>query len=503
MLEAPKDMRTAMAEVLAIPAWRSPDMKMLQGLSLQEITSDSREVKPGVAFAAFRGEGRDGRDFIPDAVARGASAILWDAQGFQWRSEWQVPNAAVPDLKSMIGAIASNIYGRPSEKLWIVGVTGTNGKTSSSTWIAESLDNLGRRSAVIGTLGNGLVGKLATSIHTTPDAIRLQRLFAEFVNQGVSSVAMEASSHGLVQGRVNGVAFDVALFTNLSRDHLDYHGDMVSYGAAKAKLFAMPGLRHAVINIDDQFGEMLTEFLEDSALPITTYGIDGGDVAGLNLDISASGIRMDVVWHDQLVPLASTLLGAFNAHNILGVIGVLLASGVSLDDAVREAAELQPVPGRLQQLGGKNQPTVAIDYAHTPDALEKVLKTLRPVVAEGHRLICVFGCGGDRDRGKRPQMGAVVAELADVVIVTSDNPRTESPDAIIDDIVAGITAQNFNVIEDREEAIQQAIQMAVPGDVVLLAGKGHETYQEIQGVRRPFSDLDIASRLLATKGTPV
>jgi len=492
-----KNTRGSLAQILlGEKVSHRPDPALLQGLPMTDITTDSREVKPGVAFAAFPGGSRDGRDFISDAIARGASAILWEPEGFQWRSEWQVPHAPIHDLQLAVGHIASDLYGNPSEKLWVVGVTGTNGKTSSSHWVAHALDKLGRRSAVIGTLGNGLVGEIVEGTHTTPDAVRMQWLLADFVRQGASCVAMEASSHGLNQGRVNGVAFDVALFTNLSRDHLDYHGDMLSYGAAKAKLFAMQGLKHAVVNIDDKFGEALAEILEETDIPLTTYGIDRGNLAGQNLQISANGIRMDVTYFDEQVELISPVLGVFNAQNLLGAIGVLLASGVPLRAAVETAGTLRPVPGRLQQLGGDQQPVVAIDYAHTPDALEKVLKTLRPIVAPGRRLICVFGCGGDRDRGKRPQMGAVATELAHVVIVTSDNPRTENPHAIIDDIVAGITAQNFSVVEDRAQAIQQAIGMAQAGDVVLLAGKGHETYQEIQGVRHSFSDVEIASLLL-------
>jgi len=500
MLE--KDLRAAMVEVFAQPIWREPDMASLQPLQLRTIVSDSREVTPGAAFAAFPGAGGDGRDYIADAIARGASAVLWEAQNFQWRNEWQVPHMPIVDLKSAVGPIVSELYGKPSEQLFVVGVTGTNGKTSSSTWVAQAFESLGKRSAIIGTLGNGFVDNVIEGTHTTPDAVHLQQLLADFLKQGAGCVAMEASSHGLNQGRVNGVAFDVALFTNLSRDHLDYHGDMVNYGAAKAKLFAMPGLQHGVVNINDQFGEMLAEVLEDVGLPLITFGIGRGDVAGMNPEIHAGGIHMDVTWRDQQVALHSSLLGAFNAHNLLGVIGVLLAGGVSLQDAVNAAASLRPVPGRLQRLGSNGGPTVAIDYAHTPDALEKVLKTLRPVVNANHRLICVFGCGGDRDRGKRPQMGAVVAELADVVIITSDNPRSESPYAIIDDIVAGIVRQNFDVIEDREQAIRRAIEIAGPGDVVLVAGKGHETYQEIKGVRRPFSDVDIASKALAEKDVP-
>ena len=512
-MNAGNAMRDAIAEALAQPAWMSPDVSCVATLAIRDLTSDSREARPGVAFAAFPGEGRDGRSFIPDAIARGTPAVLWQKEDFQWNAEWRVPNAGIPQLKSAIGPIASHVYGRPSETLWVVGVTGTNGKTSCSTWVAQALIRLSRRAALIGTLGNGLVGdnglvasgltaSLAAATHTTPDAIRLQCLLAEFLRLGADTVVMEASSHGLQQGRVNGTVFDVALFTNLSRDHLDYHGSMVNYGAAKARLFAMPGLKHAVVNVDDEFGALLAACLADKPLAVTTYGIDHGDLRAENVRLASDGIHADVVWQGRREPLASPLLGSFNVSNLLGVIGTLMASGIPLRDAVRAAAGLRPVPGRLQQLGGGDEPTVAIDYAHTPDALEKVLDTLRPVVAGGGRLICVFGCGGDRDRGKRPIMGAITVARADLAIVTSDNPRTESPRTIIDDIVAGITTGNFEVIEDREQAIFRAIGTAQAGDVVLIAGKGHESYQEVQGVRHAFSDLDVATRALAMKAAP-
>ncbi len=501
------DMQDALAQALATPAWSPPDAALFSGLPIADITPDSREVKPGVAFAAFPGEGRDGRAFIAEAIARGASAILWEPRDFHWPAEWQIANAPVPQLKLAVGAIASEVYGHPSQRLWAMGVTGTNGKTTCSTWIAQAMQQSGRRPALIGTLGYGLVGAdrnepLEAASHTTPDAVRLQRLLAGFVRQGADCLAMEASSHGLAQGRVNGVAFDVAVFTNLSRDHLDYHGDMVRYAAAKAKLFAMPGLQHAVINIDDEFGVLLVEVLAPTSLPIISYGIGQGDLAGENVHFSAEGIRMNVLYQGERVALTSRLLGTFNAHNLLAVIGALIASGIGLADAVAAASRLLPVAGRLELIGGGGVPVVSIDYAHTPDALDKVLKSLRPIVPSGGRLICVFGCGGDRDRGKRPQMGAIATELADFVVVTSDNPRNESAQAIIEDILAGITAQTYRVVEDRAEAISRAIEMAAPRDVVLLAGKGHETYQDIGGVRHPFSDLELASRALGKRVKP-
>lgn len=495
-----KDMRGALSEVLLRPQTSPPELDFPEGFLGKRIISDSREIQPGDTFAAFLGEGSsDGRDFIADAIAKGAHSVLWDEENFAWKNEWSIPNLPISNLKLLTGVIASQVYKNPSTDMWVVGTTGTNGKTSCTTWIAQAFESIGKHAAVIGTLGNGVVNNVIPGTHTTPSATHIQALLKEFADKDVKVISLETSSHGLLQGRVSGIDFDVALFTNLSRDHLDYHGDMVSYGAAKAKLFAMPGLKHAVINIDDLFGEALTEVLEETNLPVITYGMEHADLAGVDLNLSASGISMMVAWKEQKVLLESPLIGAFNAYNLLGVIGVLLASNVSLEKAVETASKLQAVPGRLQRFAGGNQPVAVVDYAHTPDALEKVLKTLRPIVAPHHRLICLFGCGGDRDRGKRPQMGAVAAELADLIIVTSDNPRSESPSDIIDDIIAGATTQNLIVIEDRKEAIRQAIAAAEPGDVVLLAGKGHETYQEIHGVRTPFSDIDIASSALAEK----
>jgi UDP-N-acetylmuramoyl-L-alanyl-D-glutamate--2,6-diaminopimelate ligase len=497
-------MQAAVDRALTQPAWQPEDPALFDSLAvpITELTADSRDVRAGVSFAAFPGGRQDGRDFIAQAIAAGANAVLWERAGFAWRQEWRVPNVPLAGLRERLGAIASLKYGKPSERLWVVGVTGTNGKTSCSTWVAQALTRLGKKAAVIGTLGNGLVGEGGSELdqptHTTPDAIRLQKLFARFADAGADCVVMEVSSHGLEQGRVNGTAFDVALFTNLSRDHLDYHGDMASYAAAKARLFAMPGLKAAVINVDDEFGKLLAQSLRRSAVQVISYGIGSGDLSAARLELTG-GIGMDVAYGNDRLPLSSGLLGAFNAANLLGVIGVLLASGVTLAAAVQVASELVPVAGRLQQLGGGEQPLVAIDYAHTPDALEKVLAALRPVVTPGGRLICVFGCGGDRDRGKRPIMGEIAARLADIAIVTSDNPRSEAPGVIIDEIVVGMEGSKFEVEVDRKQAIFNAIGRARPGDVVLVAGKGHEPYQEIQGVRHPFSDVEVAGKALSER----
>ncbi|MCC6472874.1 MAG: UDP-N-acetylmuramoyl-L-alanyl-D-glutamate--2,6-diaminopimelate ligase, partial [Burkholderiales bacterium] len=315
---------------------------------------------------------------------------------------------------------------------------------------------------------------------------------------GASGVAMEVSSHGLVQGRVAGAKFDVALFTNLTRDHLDYHGDMDGYFAAKARLFDWPGLRHAVVNVDDAWGRRLVECLAGRDLKILTYGLGDAHIAGHRLDLHRMGLRLEIETPWGSAAIESALMGAYNAANLLGVLGVLLASDVPLDDALPVLRTLEPVPGRMQTLGGADAPLVVVDYAHTPDALAQVLRALRAHLGGG-TLTCVFGCGGERDRGKRPQMGAVASELADRVVLTSDNPRSEEPQAILADIAAGATGP-FEVEPDRARAIAAAIAAASAGDVVLIAGKGHETHQEIAGVRHPFSDVAVARAALA-RGT--
>ena len=472
------------------------------GVPVERITSDSRRVRPGDAFAAYRGLRKDGRQFIADAIKRGAGAILWDTEGFSWNREWKLPHLPVENLRGRLGFIADLVYGHPSRDLWAVGVTGTNGKTSCSHWVAAGLDSAGRRAALIGTLGNGPWGALGPATHTTPDAAELHAMLREYRNAGMQAVAMEVSSHGLDQGRVNGVAFDIALFTNLSRDHLDYHGTMAAYGAAKARLFAWPSLRVSVINTDDAFGQSLIDGARSRARKVLTYGFGTADIVGTRLTATHAGLAFAVETPWGRGEIHTRLVGAFNASNLLGVLGVLLVSGVPLEAALAFLAAAEAPPGRMQRLGGAGAPLVVVDYAHTPDALEKVLTSLRPAVAAGGALVCVFGCGGERDRGTRPEMGRVAARLADRVIVTSDNPRSEEPDVIASDIVHGIRDtgnRRYTVELDRASAIAMAIGEAKTGDVVLLAGKGHETYQERAGVQYPFLDAEHAARALASR----
>jgi UDP-N-acetylmuramoyl-L-alanyl-D-glutamate--2,6-diaminopimelate ligase len=465
-----------------------------QGAMIERLSSDSRRCAPGVAFLAYPGEKADGRAHIGDALARGASAVIWEQDDFHWQQDWKRPNVAVRGLKQHAGMLAHEFYGRPSEALWVCGVTGTNGKTSCSQWIAAALARHGTKAGVIGTLGCGFPGALAPLLNTTPDALETHFLLKSFKDQDAKAAAMEVSSHGLVQGRVNGVRIACALFTNLSHDHLDYHGSMQAYGAAKARLFDAPGLECAVLNLDDEFGVELSRRLAGRVRTIgyslapQTAPVDEYLVADSQLNVDSSWGR---------AALRVPVLGRFNVSNALGVLGCLVASGIDFVEAAELLASLPPVPGRMQPIG--EQPLVVIDYAHTPDALDNVLRALRPVAeARGGRLAVVFGAGGDRDPSKRAPMGAIAGRLADRVLVTSDNPRGEDPAAIILQIEKGI-AREHGVEVDRARAIQQAIRESNDADVVLIAGKGHETYQEIAGRRSHFSDEEQARAALTER----
>ncbi|MBU9613333.1 UDP-N-acetylmuramoyl-L-alanyl-D-glutamate--2,6-diaminopimelate ligase [Burkholderia multivorans] len=477
-----------------------------------QLHADTRSLRAGDVFVAYAVDGADNRAFIADALARGAAAVLYQPEGLA-----ATPNApvalAVPALDQLAGEIASGWYGDPSDGLLAIGVTGTNGKTSCTQWIAAALTALHQPCAIIGTLGSGMPGHLVPTGFTTPDAPQLQRSLAQLRDGGAQAVAMEVSSHALHQGRVNGTAFDIAVFTNLTQDHLDYHRTFEAYEAAKAKLFAWRGLRAAVVNRDDAAGRRLLEKLAGRVRTIA-YGIGDAqqapdadrELVALDVRATATGtaFRLRSSWGDADVEVGT--LGTFNVSNLLAVLGALLAANVPFDAALAEIARLEPVNGRMQRLGGRlqnDEPLVVIDYAHTPDALEKTLDALRPIaVARGGRLICMFGCGGDRDATKRPLMGAIAERLADDVVVTSDNPRSEDPQAIIDQIVAGMTAPDrARRIEDRASAILQAVRGAAREDVVVLAGKGHEATQEIMGKKRAFSDQDHARLALAARAT--
>jgi UDP-N-acetylmuramoyl-L-alanyl-D-glutamate--2,6-diaminopimelate ligase len=462
-------------------------------------------------FLAYAVEGADNRPFIDNAIERGAAAVLVQPENFSGAID-PATMFAVPALNELAGPIASGWYGDPSDAMLVAGVTGTNGKTSCSQWIAAALTALGKRCAVIGTLGSGMPGQLVQTGFTTPDAPQLQRSLAQLRDAGARAIAMEVSSHALHQGRVNGTSFDIAVFTNLTQDHLDYHGTFASYEAAKARLFDWPGLRCAVINRDDEAGRRLIANVKGKVRTIA-YGLEAREDAPADAVLQASNVRAMATgsafhltsdWGNADVEVAT--LGAFNVSNLLGVLGALLAADVPFEAALAELQKLEPVNGRMQRLGGRlqnDEPLVVIDYAHTPDALEKTLEALRPMAqARGGALVCMFGCGGDRDATKRPLMGAIAQKLADGVIVTSDNPRSEEPAAIIDQIVAGMQdTSKVRRIEDRASAILQAIRHAAREDVIVLAGKGHEATQEIMGKKRAFSDQDHARLALAARAT--
>jgi UDP-N-acetylmuramoyl-L-alanyl-D-glutamate--2,6-diaminopimelate ligase len=473
---------------------------------------DSREVRAGDAFVALEGTRQHGITFAPMALARGAVAVLAERPVLAAASAPAVlhqeielkrhepaggPTVWVDALREKLGPIASRFFGDPSAAMTVIGVTGTNGKTSTVHLLAQALHRAGHAVATIGTLGAGLAGEVAAGARTTPDAIAVQGLLATFRDKGATHVAMEVSSHALDQGRINAVAFDLAVFTNLTRDHLDYHGTMQAYGHAKERLFAWPGLDAAIINVDDPFGRALAMRAREN-LAVVRFGIerDDADLVASAIATGTSGLdfHLRTPWGEG--GITTRLLGRFNVSNLLAVAACLGRLGLSFD-AIRDAlAQLEPVSGRMNRLGGDNAlPLVVVDYAHTPDALEQALTSLR---AHAHgTLICVFGCGGERDAGKRPEMGRIAEALADLVIVTDDNPRGEDGNAIVDEIVAGFeNPERVTVERDRRRAIALAIHAAHAGDIVLIAGKGHEPYQEIAGVRHPFDDLAVARDVL-------
>jgi UDP-N-acetylmuramoyl-L-alanyl-D-glutamate--2,6-diaminopimelate ligase len=462
---------------------------------IERLSSDSRRCAPGVAFFAYPGAAADGRAYIADAIARGATGVVWEANGFAWRDEWRVPNAPVRGLKQQAGSLAHEFYGRPSEALWTCGVTGTNGKTSCSQWLAAALSRAGAKCGVLGTLGTGFPGALADAANTTPDALELHRVLAGLRRDGAAAVAMEVSSHGLDQGRANGVAFDCALFTNLTHDHLEYHGSMEAYAAAKARLFETEGLACAVLNLDDAFGVMLAQRCGARGLRTIGYSLSSAAVVPGSVTefVAAARIAPDYLeltsnWGEARTDFHQ--VGRFNVANALGVVGCLLAYGLPFPQAVYALASLPAVPGRMQRVG--DAPLTVIDYAHSPDALDKALQALRHVAdARGGRLVVVFGAGGDRDRSKRAPMGIAASRLADRIILTSDNPRSEDPLAIIRDIAAGVSVP-YAAEADRALAVESAIGEAANADVVLIAGKGHEAWQEVAGRREPFSDAQVA-----------
>lgn len=473
------------------------DVPAAQDVSILGLGMDSRALGPGFLFLACRGHDHHGLKHLADARARGAAAVAYDpVDAAPYLKDLAgLPAAAVSELAQQAGGIAARFYADPSATLKVLAVTGTNGKTSVSLISAQVLSESGGSCGVLGTVGFGLYGKLESATHTTPDAVNTQAWLARFRAQGVKQVSMEASSHALQQGRLNGVHLEVAVFTNLTRDHLDYHGSMADYGAAKYRLFEMPGLRHAVINLDDDYGRELAARLP-ADIDSIGYSLEGREnsagrtLHGTQLALNAGGLTFDVNGDFGRGHVDSRLLGRFNAQNLLAVLGGLLALGQPFDQALHALSRAHTVPGRMECFGGGlRRPLVVVDYAHTPDALEKALIALR-AHCRG-QLWCVFGCGGERDRGKRPQMGAIAARLAERVVLTDDNPRHEDGDAIIAEILTGISdSAHLKVERDRTRAVAYAIGAAVPGDVVLVAGKGHEADQIVGDRCLPYSDRD-------------
>ena len=462
-----------------------------------QLRTDSRHVQPGDIFIAWPGAAADGRAFVAQALAHGAAACLVEHDGSADFAFADARIASFTGLKAITGSLAAQWLGHPAQALRIVAVTGTNGKTSTAWWLAHALP----RCAMVGTLGVGLPPHFTSTGMTTPDPVLLQTEFSKFIAAGAEFAAIEASSIGIVEHRLAGTAIDTAIFTNFTHDHLDYHGSMDAYWQAKAQLFDWPGLRVAVVNVDDAQGRALAQTLAlRCALEVWTVGLQHpARLMAVDIAHTAQGMAFTVVEGQQRQPMQTALIGQYNISNLLGVLATLRGQGHSLAQAVAACASLQPVPGRMQQIAVVGQPLVAIDYAHTPDALVQALAALRPLAqARGGRLCCVFGCGGNRDARKRPLMGAAAEQGADQVLVTSDNPRLEDPQAIVADILAGMRPQTPYEL-DRAAAIAQAIAQADARDVVLLAGKGHEDYQDAQGHKRPFSDYHEAARAVQAR----
>lgn len=478
---------------------------LAQERQIKSIALDSRRAGPGTLFLACRGVCRSGHDYIGAAVDKGAVAVAYDpivAISPALQAQLQahhIPLIALPNLGARAGVIAARFYLWPSQQVWAIGVTGTNGKTSVSHFLAQALHQEEAPCGLIGTLGAGLAGALKPSPLTTPDAITVQEQLAAMAAAGAHYAVLEASSHALEQGRVSGVRFNTAIFTNLSHEHLDYHGDMNRYKAAKFRLFRQSGLGNAVINIDDAAGCALLADLPAGVAAIS-YGLTNPQ-AGLRaseLHCDHRGIVMKVQGHWGEGTLVCPLLGRFNAYNLLAALGGLLTTGMPFTEALQRLSQTRAVAGRMEPVGGQGrEPLLVVDYAHTPAALEQALRSLRTHLKPGGRLWCVFGCGGNRDRSKRPLMGRVAERLADFVILTDDNPRDEDPIQIIIDILAGIDEpDSVYTFRNRAEAITRTVQLAGPKDIVLIAGKGHEEYQQIGAERRPFSDREQAQQAL-------
>jgi UDP-N-acetylmuramoyl-L-alanyl-D-glutamate--2,6-diaminopimelate ligase len=482
-----------------------------------KVSADSRQIQSGDIFFAYPvGHGaalRDGRQFIDAALSNGAAAVVFDPAGADPKFQDHPQCFAFESLAEKVGELSAQWYGQPSKQLKIIGVTGTNGKTSITQWLAQALDEPAHRTAVLGTLGTGFPAALVKTGYTTPDAPKLQTQLRELLDAGAQQVAMEVSSHALHQERIAGTWFNCAVFTNLTQDHLDYHGSMGDYAEAKAKLFQQTGLEHAVINLDDPFGrELASNLLAKGSMKVWAYALTSDALKGFekfgdrlqriysqDTVLGAANYQATFVYEDKsFQSLHIPVLGEFNLSNVLAVWTVLLTQGLSSNEAAKRVSHLSPVLGRMELIPlGKNQKSdgllAVVDYAHTPDALQKTLQALRPIAEQrGGKIWCVFGCGGDRDTSKRSQMGSVAQQFADHIIITSDNPRSEDPQSIMQMIVDGLkpSMTNVQLIADRAAAIMNAVRHADVRDIVLVAGKGHETSQEINGKKFDFSDQE-------------
>lgn len=470
-------------------------------LTITGLALDSHSVVAGDAFIALNGAMQHGLMHVGQAIANGAGVVIFDPAGQGKQLAERIGNrpvVAVDNLGLTLGEIAARFYGDPSLRIDVIGITGTNGKTSCSQFLSQLLDDCG----IIGTLGWGAWGNLSKTLNTTPDALAVQRILAELVKAKKQAVAMEVSSHGLEQGRVNGVRFKGAVFTNISRDHLDYHGSMEAYVEAKLALLQKPGLAFAVVNLDDEYSERIIAAAPES-VAVWGFSVKGKTTAPGEIVMAehilhqVDGIEFDTVWRHERQPVKVPLYGDFNIENVLAVLAVMLAMGMTLAEAANRLARLEPVAGRMERFGEESGPLVFVDYAHTPDALDKVLSSVRKHCKAA--LWLVFGCGGNRDAGKRPQMGASAERWSDRVIVTDDNPRFEKGLDIVNDILAGCSSGKVEVIQNREQAIQKAVASAGKNDCIVIAGKGHEQYQEINGIKIPFSDRQVVIDALARR----
>ncbi|MFZ3142190.1 UDP-N-acetylmuramoyl-L-alanyl-D-glutamate--2,6-diaminopimelate ligase [Polaromonas sp.] len=473
--------------------------RWLQARVAGTLSADSRRVGKGDGFIAWPGAATDGRKYVSAALAAGAAACLVEHAGAQAYGFRDDRVATYEGLKAATGPMASAYFDAPSEQLQVVAITGTNGKTSTAWWLAQALGRAGRKCGIVGTLGIGEPGAMVSNGLTTPDPVLLQQQLRRFADEGFAACALEASSIGLEEGRLDGTRIPIAVFTNFTQDHLDYHASMDGYWQAKKMLFSWPGLQAAVINIDDGKGHELSAALAGTSLDIWTLSCTGpARLQAQAICQGAHDLSFEVVEGSERHKISIPMVGFYNVSNLLGVMASLRAMDVLLADAVAACTDLLPVPGRTETLAVPGRPLVVIDYAHTPDALEKVLTALKPVAqGRGGRLWCVCGCGGDRDAGKRPLMAAAAEKQADQLVLTSDNPRSEDPLTIIEQMLKGLNRpQAVHVQQDRRAAIAQALQLAQPQDVVLLAGKGHENYQEVKGVKFVFSDRDQAQAIL-------